>query len=350
MLRWIYGLAVGLVAWECAGAEHWFDLSEAPTNAPPPGFRSAVVGAGKPGRWEVILDEVPSVIAPNTPNARSPRRSVIAQLSSDITDEHFPVLVYDDEVYGDFTFTTRFKIAGGALEQMAGIVFRYQDERNFYVLRASALDNTVRFYEVVNGLRGILYGPKVEIAKGVWQELSVECQGNQIHCRLNGAEIIPALENSSFLTGKIGFWTKSDSISYFTDARVNYVPRETLAKKLVKDILIKHPRLRGVEIFADTPKHSGTQVIASTDNATLGKAAEDVELNVIAKDVSFFGKGKENIVITMPLHDRNGEAIAAVRVEMKPFVGQTEQNAVARALPFVKEMEERVGTAKDLFE
>jgi hypothetical protein len=52
----------------------------------------------------------------------------------------------------------------------------------------------------------------------------------------------------------------------------------------------------------------------------------------------------------MPLHDSNGDTIAAVRVIMKPFPGQTEKNAIARAMPIVKEMEPRVQKAKDLFQ
>jgi hypothetical protein len=50
------------------------------------------------------------------------------------------------------------------------------------------------------------------------------------------------------------------------------------------------------------------------------------------------------------LHDRNGEIAAAVRVILQSFPGQTEKNAVARAQPIVKEMENRVRTAKDLLQ
>ena len=52
----------------------------------------------------------------------------------------------------------------------------------------------------------------------------------------------------------------------------------------------------------------------------------------------------------MPLHDRNGETVAAVRILLKSFKGQTEQNAVARVLPIIKEMEVRVRSGKELIE
>jgi len=47
------------------------------------------------------------------------------------------------------------------------------------------------------------------------------------------------------------------------------------------------------------------------------------------------------------LRDRNGEAIAAARVVMETFTGQTEQNALARARPIVKEMQARVQSLKE---
>ena len=52
--------------------------------------------------------------------------------------------------------------------------------------------------------------------------------------------------------------------------------------------------------------------------------------------------------MTLPLHDRNGDAIAAARFVLSSFPGQTEQTALARARPILKEMESRVRSAKDL--
>ena len=48
------------------------------------------------------------------------------------------------------------------------------------------------------------------------------------------------------------------------------------------------------------------------------------------------------------LRDRNGDPVAAVRVIMKSFAGQTEQAAFARALPVVREMQSHVTSLQDL--
>ena len=120
------------------GAEIKFNFSEFPVDQPPPRFHGVVSGKGKPGDWKVIMDDVPPLLPPLTPQAPAvTRRAVLAQLSQDPTDERFPLLIYDGETFGDFKLTTRFKIINGGLEQMAGIAFRIQNETNFYVVRAS---------------------------------------------------------------------------------------------------------------------------------------------------------------------------------------------------------------------
>src|SRR5688500_4044103 len=179
------------------------------------GFHSTLTATGKPGLWPVIPDQGPSSIPTITANAPATKTSVLAQLSRDLTDEHYPILVYTNETFGDFTFSTRLKCVSGVVEQMAGVVFRYQDEKNYYYVRVSSKGNTFRFFKVVAGQRSAPIGPEMEISAGVWHELSIACQGNQINCFLNGKLAIPTLTDNSFTSGRVGFWTKSDSVSYF---------------------------------------------------------------------------------------------------------------------------------------
>jgi len=349
MSRLIVCITVVLFAWKTPAAERYFDFSGAKLNEAPPGFRSTVSGEGKPGEWRVIEDETPSSLVPTNANSSvTVRRQVLAQLARDATDEHFPALIYEGETFGDFTLTTRFKTVDGTAEQMAGIAFRFQNESNYYVVRASSLGNTFRFYKFVNGERGTPIGPEMQNPKGVWRELAVECKGNQIRCFLDGKQAIPDINDPTFTEGKVGFWTKSDSVSYFADTRIVYTPRETLAAVLVRETLKKYPRLLGLKIFATTSSRKELHIAASNDAKDLGQPASKVEQDAVASDTVYCGRGKNQTLVTLPMHDRNGEAIAAVRVVLKPFPGQTEQNAVVRATPIVKEMEARVRSARDL--
>ena len=196
-MRSHYLWALVLLTLPLTAAERKFDFSEMREDQPPPGFRSTVTGQGKPGDWQVIMDAVPPLLQPLTTRASAvSKRAVLAQLAQDPADEHFPLLIYEGETFGDFTLTTRFKTVKGVAEQMAGIAFRIQNETNYYVVRASSLGNTFRFYKVLNGERGPLVGPEVKIPSGVWHELTVECKGNQIRGRLDGEELITATDQA----------------------------------------------------------------------------------------------------------------------------------------------------------
>src|SRR5262245_56560478 len=122
-----------------SGAELKFDWGEFREGQSPTNFRSAVMGKGKPGEWKIVLeDEAPLMPALSTNAPQVTHHAVLAQPSQGPTDEHFPMFIYEDESLGDFTLTTRVKTVKGEVEQMAGIAFRLQDEKNYYVVRASS--------------------------------------------------------------------------------------------------------------------------------------------------------------------------------------------------------------------
>jgi hypothetical protein len=332
-------------------AELRFNFAEFPVDKTPPGFQSTLAGEGKPGDWRVLMDEVTPLLAPLTPQAPTvTRRAVVGQVATDATDEHFPMLVFGGETFGDFKLATRFKIVEGKAEQMAGIAFRVQDEKNFYVIRASALGRNVRFYKVVNGQRSTPIGPELDVAKGVWHELRIECKGNEIRCAFNGREVFPPLTDTSFKGGKIAFWTKSDSVSYFTDTAVIYTPKVPLAQSLVQGMLKKYPRIIALKVYALNKEKDGTRIIGSSDEKELGVAGGKYEQATIETGEIYHAKTKSHAAIVMPLRDRNGDVIAAVRVHLETFIGQTEQNALVRATPIVKEMQLQAQASDDPLE
>jgi hypothetical protein len=329
-------------------AEKVFDFSETAEGKTPAGFRSLRAGQGAPGEWQIVMDEVPPLLAPLTDKAPSvTRRAVLAQVNQDPADERFPMLVLDGESFSDFTLTTRFKAVRGGLEQMAGIAFRIQNEKNFYVIRASALGNNVRFYKVVDGVRGNPIGPEQPVTKGVWHELKIECKANQISSWLDGHVAIPTLTDNTFTAGKIGFWTKSDSLSYFADTKILYTPRVPLAQTVVQELVKKNPRLIDLKIYA-RGADGEPRVIGSKNEKEIGLAGGKVEKDCIATGQLYSGKQKTHMSLVMPLRDRDGETIAAVRFALDTFLGQTDDNALARARPLVKQIQARVQTADDL--
>jgi len=71
------------------------------------------------------------------------------------------------------------------------VVFRFQNESNFYVLRDSALGKNVRFYKVVNGVRSDPIGPEMDIATNTWHTLAVQMPGQSNHL-LAGRQTVDA--------------------------------------------------------------------------------------------------------------------------------------------------------------
>lgn len=338
-----------LAAAAASAADRRFDFSGVPEGKNPPGFRSTVSGEGQPGDWKIVLDAETPLLPPISPQATPvTKRPVLAQLSRDTNDNHYPLLIYEGETFGDFTISTRFKLVDGTTEQMAGIAFRIQDEKNYYYVRASGLGNSFYFLKFVNGELFPPIGSKLPIEKGVWHELSVECKGSQITCSLNGKPIISQMQQDSFAKGKIGFWTKSDSVSYFSDTTIVYTPLEAPVRAIVRDVMGKYPRLLGLKLYVRSAEPGATRLVASSDAAEASLAGGKTEDAVLRTGETWYGKEKETASVIMPIRDRNGETIAAVRVILKSFPGQTEQNAISRALPVVRRVQSRVNSMDDL--
>ena len=358
MRKQIIGGLVMVAALAVGAAEWTLDLGTTPVHELPKGFRKALFGGGQQGKWEVVVDESGQPLSAGArPDANLPRRAVLAQLSQDPTDERYPLLIYEPQEFGDFTFSVFFKIVSGSQEQMAGIIFRAQNEKNFYVFRANAKDGNVRFYKVVDGNLSQPLGRNMPVTMGQWHELKVVAEGNIFRYYYDGTNILAgpgkpdafAVDNT-FGSGKVGFWTKSDSVAYFVGAHVNYKPRQIMAQTLVDDAMKKYNRLHGLKLYAVRDGRDTPVVVASNNPKDIGQPGGDTEKDILARGKVYHLKGSGEITVFMPLHDRNGDVVAVVAVTMETFWGQTEQNAIARALPIVKYIEARSLSLKELLE
>ena len=347
MRRFLSGFCLAL-ALPALGTEIKINFGDVTSNRPPANFHAVLAGGGPPAEWKIVMAEVPPLLAPVSPLAPVvTRRVVAAQTSTDPTDERFPMLIYDGETFKDFTLSTRFKIVSGVAEQMAGVVFRFQNESNCYVVRASALGHNVRFYKVVNGIRSDPIGPEGDVTSDIWHLLTVQCQGNQITCWLDGKLAMPPLQDNSLTTGKIGFRTKSDTVAYFYDTVISYTPMVPRAQTVVQGISIKQPRILGLRIYT-LDDHGQPRVIASKIEKEIGQPGTDAETAANNEGKVYFGRDKGTVMLTLPLRDRNGDPIAAVRVQLKSFPGETQDNALTRAMMIVRTIQEQITSKAEL--
>jgi hypothetical protein len=159
----------------------------------PAHFQSAHTGQGTKGTWVVEKDDT----APSKPN-------VLAQTSTDSTDYRFPLAILDEGSFKDLDLSVKFKAISGKVDQGGGLVFRYQDHNNYYVVRANALEDNFRLYHVVKGRRRQFAGANLRVTSNQWHTIRVECVGDQIKCYYDGELKITANDKTFPNAGKVG--------------------------------------------------------------------------------------------------------------------------------------------------
>jgi hypothetical protein len=189
-----------------------------PIGSTPTGWTIGMTNRIVPPKWEILHD--PS--APTPPN-------VLAQVASDPRHDRYALAILNRISMRDGDLSVRFKPVSGH-DQAGGIIFRYRDDKNYYVLRASAMLDDVALYKVENGRpipitpRGLPpsnFEVKHDIHPNAWQILKVSLHGNQFQVYVNHRRLFRAQDATFSGSGKVGLCTVSDSITYFDDFRVN---------------------------------------------------------------------------------------------------------------------------------
>lgn len=172
----------------------------------PPKFAMGTFFDGRPaGDWKVIT----------TPKALSPP-NVFAQLREKGAEHHYNVVLIEDTNTADLDLTVSFLPISGKADMGGGLVWRAKDDRNYYLIRANPLEQNIRVYHVVKGIRKMLknYDEIIDIKK--WHRLHVVNQGCHIQIFYDEKPIVD-LCDETFKEGRIGLWTKSDAVTYFDD-------------------------------------------------------------------------------------------------------------------------------------
>ena len=193
------------------------DFEKAEVGKTPPGFTAALTGGGGNVSW-IVQNDLSSPAGPK----------VLAQTSQDKTSKRYPVCVYDDFSAKDVDVSVQFKAISGEVDQAAGIIWRYKDKDNYYIVRANALENNVVLYKTQNGVRTDLklkgkdsgYGVKADVLKDKWNTLKISVVGNSFIASLNNQPLFEVVDETSTDAGKVGVWTKADSVTHFDDLRI----------------------------------------------------------------------------------------------------------------------------------
>src|SRR5258708_2326688 len=177
--------------------------------ATPEGWTSTLTGSGDP-KWTVESDRT------------APSRLNVVKQSGRAT---YPLLLKNDTNIKDGFVEMKFKAIAGSQDRAAGLVWRARDANNYYVVRANALEDNVVLYKTVKGVRSSLdivgrkggYGTDVKVPANTWHSLRIDFKASRFSVSFNGKQLFEVEDTTFTDAGKVGLWTKADSVTLFDE-------------------------------------------------------------------------------------------------------------------------------------
>jgi hypothetical protein len=165
--------------------------------AAPADFDFGLTGQGKPGQWVVTSDA-------SATGGRAIEQSSASAQNVDVS--------------------VRFKAVAGSVDRAGGVALRLVDFNNYYVARANALEDNVRFYRVSNGRRIQIAGANLKVSHNEWHTLGLKAEGESFTVTFDGKELYLATDKSITAAGRVALWTKADSITRFDRIEIKTLP------------------------------------------------------------------------------------------------------------------------------
>ena len=177
------------------------NFDDAKVGAAPAGWTATKTGSGSP-KWTVVADAT----APSKPN--------VLKQSGEAT---YPVCIKNDTSIKDGFVEVKFKPVAGKEDQAGGVLWRAKDADNYYIARANALEDNVTIYHTIKGRRVSFKNVNTPVKSGLWHTLRVDFAGDKFTVTFDGKKVIEASDGSFADAGKVGVWTKADSVTLFDD-------------------------------------------------------------------------------------------------------------------------------------
>ena len=205
------------------------DFADEIIGAPPTSFAAAV------GVWSIGVDGDNKVLVVDGRQWKEGQASAgVAEQARRVWGEHYAEFLDSVKSYAylpyavataveDFRqgeITMRFKRIAGRIDQGAGILFDLKPNGDYLALRANALENNLVLWKFEHGKRSsVKWIRNTPTPTRQWQELKLVVDGAVVKGFLNGKLYLEhTLPTPVF--GKVGVWSKADSVVYFDDFRV----------------------------------------------------------------------------------------------------------------------------------
>jgi hypothetical protein len=145
---------------------------------------------------------------------------VIAETSRQKTETKYPICVFDHIRATDVRVSVDITPLEGEIDRAGGVALRVRDENNYYLVRANALENNVRLYRVVDGVRTQFAGVDTPVTSGRPQRLQIEALEDTFTVTFDGARMFEARDQQFPGGGSVALWSKADSLTEFANLTV----------------------------------------------------------------------------------------------------------------------------------
>ena len=145
-------------------------------------------------------------------------RKVLVQRA---TKNEFNVVLAPAGPYADVDASVKFKPISGREDASGGIVVRFADGA-YYVVRANALESNFRLYAYDRGRRQLASASVKAPALGQWHTVRIVAVGDHFQAWLDGKLYLDH-RDARFKAGRVGLWTKADSVTAFDDLSIRGV-------------------------------------------------------------------------------------------------------------------------------
>jgi len=205
--------AIPVVGFSLESATRVWTFDDDPPETLPIEFQVGTLFDGRPaGNWKILETE-----------AANNGTHVLGQLMGKGAEHAYKVVLVNGTDSSDIDLRVSFLPISGKADMGGGLIWRAADDRNYYLVRANPLEQNLRIYRVVKGVRHMLqnFDQIIEISK--WHTLYVVAKGCRLQVSYDDKPVVDLCDRT-FTQGRIGLWTKSDAVTYFDDLRLHILP------------------------------------------------------------------------------------------------------------------------------
>ena len=193
-------------------AEVWNFDRETTGSLPSRWVAAETHGRGKPGNWRITADDN-AVSGPN-----------VLKLDTTNRGRTYNLCVLQATQYADLNLSVVLRADSGEEDRGGGLVWRYRDPDNYYIVRVNPLESNFRLYKVVGGKRKQMHSADANVPTGRWATVRIEHVADRIDCYLDGKRLISATDETFPGAGLVGLWTKADASTSFDDLTITSNP------------------------------------------------------------------------------------------------------------------------------